>query len=84
MADVRHEPGTGMPHQLLRYWLTGEGAAKIRWGVSGDYDRCIVNIQEAVSKHGAPLGDYTVHGLCATLHKMATGARPGHAATEQG
>lgn len=83
MVDRPSEPGTGMPHQLLNYWLHGEGAAKIAWGTSGDYDRCIVNIQEAVSKHGAPLGDHTVHGLCATLHKMATGARPGHAASEQ-
>ncbi|MCW2898473.1 MAG: hypothetical protein JWO67_738 [Streptosporangiaceae bacterium] len=72
-----------MPPQLLKYWLpSGEGGAKIRWGESGDYDRCILNIQEAVSKHGAPLGDHTVHGLCATLHKMATGARPGHAPGE--
>lgn len=78
-------PGTGMPPQLLKYWLpTGPGGAKIAWGTDGDYDRCIVNVQAEVSKHGAPLSDHVIHGLCATLHKMATGARPGHAAGEGG
>ena len=83
MVDRPSEPGTGMPHQLLSYWLHGEGAAKIMWGQSGDYDRCIVNVQAEVSKHGAPLSDRVIHGLCDTLHVMATGARPGHAASEQ-
>lgn len=78
-------PGTGMPPSLLKYWLPGgEGGARIRWGVSGDYDRCLVNVQSEVSKHGKPLSDHVIHGLCATLHKMATGARPGHAPGEQG
>ena len=76
--------GTGMPPQLVRYWTEGAGAAKINWGVPGDYDRCIVNIQAEVSKHGAPLGDRVIHGLCATLHKIATGAAPGHAPGEGG
>jgi hypothetical protein len=77
-------PGTGMPPQLLKYWLPGgAGGAKIRWGVSGDYDRCILNIQAEVGKDGKPLSDRVVHGLCATLHKMATGATPGHAPGEQ-
>ena len=76
--------GTGMPPQLIRYWTEGAGAAKINWGVPGDYDRCIVNIQAEVSKHGAPLGDRVIHGLCATLHKIATGATPGHAPGEGG
>lgn len=74
--------GTQLPPQLLKYWLHGEGAAKIQWGHDGDYNRCIVNVQEAVAKHGTPLGDRTVHGLCATLHKLATGGSPGHAPGE--
>ena len=77
-------PGTGMPHQLLRYWLPGgEGGAKINWGVSGDFARCETLIEEAVTKHGAPLPPNQIKGLCATLHHMATGARPGHAPGEQ-
>jgi len=69
--------------RLKRYWAEGPGAARIRWGVAGDFDRCIVNIQEAVSKHGPPLPDGMIKGLCAELHKRATGARPGHAPGEQ-
>lgn len=76
--------GTGMPPQLLRYWLAGAGAAKIRWGVPGDFDRCITNIQAEVSEKGPPLSDNVIKGLCATLHKMSTGARPGHAPSEGG
>lgn len=75
--------GTGMPPQLIRYWVAGAGAAKIDWGVPGDYDRCITAIQAEVGEHGAPLSDRVVHGLCATLHKLATGATPGHAPGEQ-
>lgn len=80
MVDIR--PGTGLPPQLLKYWLTGPGAAKINWGVSGDFDRCRVAIQAEVSEKGAPLRGSVIDGLCATLHKMATGARPGRAASE--
>jgi hypothetical protein len=69
--------------RLKTYWAEGAGAAKIRWGIEGDFDRCITNIQEAVTKHGAPLPDHMIKGLCAELHKRATGATPGHAASEQ-
>lgn len=76
--------GTGMPPQLLKYWLPGgEGGTKIMWDSPGDYERCITEIQTAVTKHGLPLGDHTIHGLCATLHKLATGARPGKAPGDQ-
>ena len=27
--------------RLMEYWAHGEGAAKIGWGVGGDFDRCI-------------------------------------------
>ena len=77
--------GTGMPPQLLRYWTAGAGGAKIAWGTPGDFDRCIANIQsEVTDKGGAPLSDRVIKGLCATLHKVATGATPGHAPGEGG
>jgi hypothetical protein len=76
--------GTGLPPQLIKYWLAGPGAAKINWGVGGDYNRCISAIQAEVGEDGPPLSDRVIHGLCATLHKMATGARPGHAPGEGG
>lgn len=81
MVDT--QPGSALPAQLRAYWLHGPGAARIAWGSSGDFDRCIANIQAEVSKHGAPLPDHVIKGLCATLHKEATGARPGHAPGEQ-
>lgn len=62
--------------RLMTYWAHGVGAAKIQWGVPGDYDRCIVEL----GKHVDPK---IVHGLCSNLHVRATGARPGHAPGEQ-
>jgi hypothetical protein len=75
--------GTGMPPQLVRYWTTGAGAAKIRWGSPGDFSRCVLNIQKEASKDGKPLPDNVVKGLCATLHRAATGATPGNAPGER-
>lgn len=70
--------------RLKRYWTTGPGAARIIWGTPGDFDRCITNIQAAVVKGGhAPLSDSVIKGLCATLHKRATGFTPGNAPAER-
>lgn len=70
--------------RLKEYWAHGAGAAKIQWGVPGDFARCITQIQTAVTKDGrAPLPDGMIKGLCAELHKEATGATPGHAPGEQ-
>jgi len=62
--------------RLMRYWTRGEGAVKIKWGVPGDFDRCVTEL----SKH---VGPGIVKGLCSNLHKRATGARPGHAPGEE-
>ena len=61
--------------RLMRYWAHGEGAAKIQWGVPGDFARC----EAQLSKYVSPA---IVKGLCSNLHKRATGARPGHAPGE--
>jgi hypothetical protein len=75
--------GTRMPHQLIRYWSKGgEGGAKIEWGKGGDFDRCRVEINKEVGEDGKPLPDHVISGLCATLHKLNTGASPGHAVGE--
>ena len=77
----RHPVAT---ERLMEYWAHGQGAAKIQWGVPGDFDRCIVEVQKAVTDGGKPpLSDRVIKGLCSNLHARATGARPGHAATEQ-
>jgi hypothetical protein len=74
---------TRMPAQLLKYWSKGgEGGAKINWGVDGDFDRCRTMINQEVSEKGAPLPGSVISGLCATLHKINTGATPGHAPGE--
>lgn len=70
-------------HRLKDYWAHGAGALKIQWGVPGDFNRCINLIQQAASKHGPPLPEDMLKGLCANLHHEATGAWPGHAASEQ-
>lgn len=76
--------GTGMPPQWIRYWTVGEGGAAIGWDTPGDYARCLAQVQAKVTEHGKPpLGDNVIHGLCATLHKLATGASPGHAPGEE-
>ena len=62
--------------RIKDYWAHGAGAAKIRWGVPGDFDRCVTHLSKYVSPG-------VVKGLCANLHHDATGAWPGHAASEQ-
>lgn len=70
--------------RLKNFWAHGKGAAEIGWGVDGDFDRCRVLIQQAVTKGGhAPLPPNMINGLCANLHREATGAMPGHAPGEE-
>lgn len=58
--------------RLMHYWAEGAGRAKIQWGVPGDFDRCVTEL-------GKYVGPGVVKGLCANLHKRATGGWPGHA-----
>ena len=62
--------------RLHRYWVHGEGAAKIRWGAPGDFDRCVLH-----------LGKYIADpkGYCNLAHHAALGFYPAtHAAMEHG
>ena len=69
-----------MPGDLQKYWLAGAGAARIRWGAPGDFMRCVRAIQKEIVEDGRPpLADHVIKGLCANLHKAATGQRPGDA-----
>lgn len=52
---------------LEAYWTTGEGAAKIRWGTDGAFDRCVNQLRDKVTDP---------EGLCATYEKKATGSWP--------
>lgn len=58
---------------LINYWTRGEGAAKIRWGVDGSFNRCVRHL---TSKVRDP------KGLCAELHHEATGEWPAEKGVE--
>lgn len=66
-TDPDPSPNPGA-RKLRRYWTRGAGAAKIRWGTSGDFMRCV--------RH---LGKYVEDpkGLCNVYHRSAVGAPPG-------
>lgn len=56
--------------KLREYWTKGPGAAKIKWGVSGDFDRCVREMRKYVGKRA--------EGLCNIYHRSAMGgAAPG-------
>lgn len=66
---VDPNPARGMPSALKTYWLRGKGAAKIRWSTPGDWARCV----RALTKYFPQEPE----GLCAELHREATGQWPG-------
>lgn len=69
IADLEQFAVPGqMPRQLLQYWVHGKGAAKIRWGTPGDFNRCVRNLRKYVRDP---------KGLCNRLHTRALGAPPG-------
>lgn len=63
MPDLK--PGDGDAERLRRYWLYGEGAAKIRWGTPGDFTRCVRLLDEHMPGRA--------EGYCQLLHKHANG-----------
>jgi len=71
---VGGQPDAGIPGHMPRvlhdYWTHGEGAAKIGWGVPGDFNRCRALLGKYVEKR-------MLSGLCAKLHKDAVGHWPG-------
>lgn len=72
----RHPADTA---RLEKWWLTEAG---IPWGTPGDFAICVNKAREVFAKHGVTGVD--PEGWCSNLHVKATGARPGHAATEGG
>lgn len=74
MADSR--PGNGNVETLKRWAVAGAGAVHFAWGTPGDFARC-----QAFYKDKMP--DHMIDGWCSNLHKLATGARPGHAPAEE-
>jgi len=55
----------GNAERLRRYWVHGEGAAKIRWGTPGDWSRCV--------RHLSKFLGVRAKGYCQLRHKDALG-----------
>lgn len=68
-AEGGADANKGGAEKLRRYWTSGEGAAKIKWGTDGDFDRCV----RLLSKH---MGT-RAKGYCNLRHQDAVGAPPG-------
>lgn len=62
-------PGKGGNAETLRhYWAEGEGAAKIRWGSPGDFNRCVNEVDKYMPGRAK--------GYCNLLHHRALGYYP--------
>lgn len=59
--------------RLVNYWVKGEGAIKVRWGTDGSFSRCVQHLSDKVRDP---------KGLCAELHKKATGEWPAEKGVE--
>jgi hypothetical protein len=56
--------------RLHRYWTKGKGAAKIRWGTSGDFTRCTRQLRKYIDPQ-------FLNRTCAQWHHDALGYWPG-------
>lgn len=65
VKSVKGAKGTAA---LRRYWERGKGAAKIRWGVPGDFNRCVSHLRKYIRNP---------KGYCALRHRGAIGVWPG-------
>ena len=76
LAPGKTEDGPGwLTHpvdtdRLRDYWVRGPGAAKINWGVPGDFNRCRLAVAEYVKPQ-------YLNGYCANRHYDALGFWPG-------
>lgn len=69
-------PHTLLPPALFKYWVAGKGALKIRWNSKNDFYRCREQLRKYVHN------PYELNGLCASLHKFATGRWTGSRANK--
>jgi len=63
----------GGTERLHEYWVHGPGAAKIRWGAPGDFDRCVLHLSKYLRD---------AKGYCANAHHAALGIWPATHAKE--
>ena len=70
----------GNAETLHEYWVHGKGAAQIKWGTHGDFDRCTRLLVEH-----AHMSPEQAHGYCNLAHHSALGFYPAtHAKMEHG
>lgn len=69
-GKVTNPEGTERLHE---YWVHGEGAAKIRWGAPGDFDRCVLELGKYIRDP---------QGYCNLAHHAALGIYPATHAAE--
>jgi hypothetical protein len=50
---------------LRRYWTTGPGAARVKWGTVGDWSRCVREVSRFMGARAK--------GYCQLRHMAATG-----------
>lgn len=67
VADTPKDIGNA--ERLRQYWTHGEGAAKIQWGVPGDWYRCVSHLSKYMGTRAK--------GYCTLRHKDAIGVYPG-------
>ena len=68
------------PHQLAHWWEHGPGAAQIRWGSPGDFDRCV-----RLAVADAHMTPERAKGFCNERHHAVLGIYPAtHAKLEHG
>lgn len=65
-VEITLDPATFS--NIREYWTHGKGAAKIRWGTDGSFDRCVRHLRKYFPRDPK--------GLCANLHHEATGEWP--------
>lgn len=56
---------------LVRYWVWGPGALRIRWGTPGDLTRCHRLLRREVPR--TSMTDNQIWGLCQNYHKRRFG-----------
>jgi hypothetical protein len=69
MAAGGADRNRGNAEKLRRYWTTGEGGLKIRWGTPGDWTRCTKQLSKYMGNRSK--------GYCALRHKEMNGMWPG-------
>lgn len=57
---------------IERYWKTGAGATKIRWGTSGSHTRCVRHLRKHLDG-----SEDRAHRVCAQWEHDVTGHWPG-------